>query len=90
MNVNNNPLGISVECYSGYRGEESPERFVLGQKPVTVTEILDRWLAPDHRYFKVKGDDEAIYIIRHDAYTGQWELTLFDSGKLEQTRLSTT
>jgi hypothetical protein len=43
-----------------------------------VVEILDRWLAPDHRYFKVRGDDGAIYIIRHDVAGGYWELTMFD------------
>lgn len=83
-------LIITVECYAGHRGEESPRRFFLGEKPVEVSEILDRWLAPDHRYFKIRGDDEAIYIIRHDTKSGQWELTMFDSGKTDQTRLSAT
>lgn len=88
--VENNNLIITVECYAGYRGEESPRRFFLGQKSIDVIEILDRWLAPDHRYFKVKGSDDGIYIIRHDTNTDQWEMTLFDSGKSDQTRLSTT
>jgi hypothetical protein len=40
--------------------------------------MLDVWLAPDHRYFKVRGDDGACYILRSDALTGRWELTMFD------------
>ena len=69
---------IRVECYSGYRGEESPCRFFLKERQVKVIEILDRWLAPDHRYFKLRGDDGAVYIIRHDVALGRWELTMFD------------
>ena len=71
-------LSLRVECYAGYRGEESPSRFFLKSRAIGVVEILDRWLAPDHRYFKVRGDDGALYIIRHDVVTNQWELTLFD------------
>jgi len=69
---------IKVECYAGHRGEEEPRRFWLGERLVEVAEILDRWLAPEHRYFKVRGDDGATYIVRHDASHDRWELTLFE------------
>lgn len=83
-------LKVTVECYSGHKGEESPRRFYLGKMRVEVSEILDRWLAPDHRYFKISGDNNAIYILRHDTKTGDWEMTMYDSGKSENTRLSAT
>ena len=70
-------FAIRVECYAGYRSAETPRRFCLGARPVDVVEILDRWLAPDHRYFKVRGDDGDIYILRHDVASDEWELTLF-------------
>lgn len=70
---------LRVECYSGYRGEECPRRFYLGQRKIDVIELLDRWLAPDHRYFKLRGDDGCLYILRHDTTAGGWELVLFDS-----------
>ena len=44
---------IRVECYAGHRGEETPRRFFLGARPVEVVDVIDRWLAPDHRYFRV-------------------------------------
>ena len=72
-------FGIRVECYAGHRGEEEPRRFWLGERPVAVAEILDRWLAPEHRYFKVRGDDAGIYILRHDTHADRWELTLFEN-----------
>ena len=75
--MNEQILAIRVECYAGYRGEETPLRFYCGERKVEVAAVLDRWLAPDHRYFKVKGDDAAIYIIRYDVASDQWELTMF-------------
>ena len=69
---------IRVECYAGYRGEETPRRLHLGEQDVELVEVLDRWLDPEHRYFKCRGDDEAIYILRHDVSTDRWELTLYD------------
>jgi RNA 3'-terminal phosphate cyclase len=51
---------------------------------------VDRWLDPRHRYFKVRGDDGGIYILRHDTARDRWELTLFDSGTRDETRLPST
>jgi hypothetical protein len=73
-------LKIRTECYAGYRGEETPRTFTLGDRRVQVNEIVDRWLGPDHRYFKVRGDDSAVYILRHEIESGTWELTLFSRG----------
>jgi len=71
------PLAVQVECYAGYRGEQEPRRFHLGARAIEVAEVLDRWLAPDHRYFKVRGDDGATYILRHQVEPDRWELTLY-------------
>lgn len=70
------PFTVTVECYAGYRGEETPRRLLLGARRIAVVEVLDRWLAPDHRYFKLRGDDGGLYILRHDV-AGEWELVLF-------------
>ncbi len=78
--MSNAPMTVRVECYAGYRGEESPRRFYMGERVVEVDEVLDAWLAPDHRYFKVRGDDDAVYILRHDTEQQCWELTMFDAG----------
>jgi len=66
-----------VDCYAGYRGEETPKRFWLGKTEVLVKEVLDRWLTPEHRYFKVLGDDDSVYILCHDLETFGWELTFY-------------
>ena len=76
-------LAIRVECYAGHRGEETPRRFWIDDRLVTVSEVLDRWLAPDHRYFKVAGDGEDVYILRFDLPADRWELTMFGSARAD-------
>jgi hypothetical protein len=70
-------MEIRVECHAGYRGDESPRTLFIGTRRIGVVEVLDRWIGPDHRYFKVRGDDGAAYIIRHDVTSHMWELTMF-------------
>ncbi len=67
-------MRIRVECYAGYRGEEEPRAFWLGERRFEVIELQDRWLHPQHRYFKVRVDDGRRFILRHDAPSGDWEL----------------
>jgi hypothetical protein len=81
---------IRVECYAGHRAEESPRRFFLGQREISVSEIIDRWLDPDYSYFKVRADDGDIYILRYDRTTDTWQMTLFSGGTRNDTRLSST
>ncbi len=89
MNAENRSA-IRVECYAGYRGEETPVRFFLGERCIEVSEVIDRWLDPEHRYFKLRGDDAGIYILRHTTGENRWEMTLFDSDTLADTRLSSS
>jgi hypothetical protein len=72
---------VRVECYEGFRGEETPRRLFLGRRPVEVCEVVDRWLAPDHRYFKVRDREGAEYLLRHDADSGEWDVTWFRRGE---------
>ena len=65
---------IRVECYAGYRGEEEPRAFTLGETRFAVVDILDRWAGPDHRYFKVQADDGRTFVLRHDTAGHKWEL----------------
>lgn len=73
-------MKIRVECYAGHRGEEEPRAFVLGERRLEVLSIADRWLAPDHRYFKVAASDGDTYVLRHDVASGEWSLGAFRKG----------
>ncbi len=71
---------LRVECYAGYRGEETPRRFYLDKHLIEVAAVIDRWLAPDHRYFKLQDEEGALYILRHDTQSQRWELTSSTAG----------
>src|SRR4051812_46256017 len=70
-------LTIGVECYAGHRGEQTPRTLVLGDQRVDVSAVVDAWLAPDYRYFKLRGADGNTYLVRHDERSSTWELTMF-------------
>ncbi len=71
---------VRMQCSLGHRGEEVPCAFFLGDRRIEVAEIFDRWPGRDHRYFKVRGSDGGLYILRHDMPSGAWEITLFEQG----------
>ena len=75
-------LTIGVECYAGHRGEQTPRTLILGDRHIAVAEVLDTWLAPEYRYFKLKGADGDTYLVRHDERSGIWELTMFRAERL--------
>ena len=67
-------MKISIECYAGHRGEERPRRILMEGRAIEIKEILDRWVSPDHRFFKVLGDDNTVYLLRHDPRGCSWDL----------------
>ncbi len=71
---------IRVESCAGYRGDQEPIAFWLGERRIGVRAIVDRWFAPNQRWFKVDADDGHAYVLRHDETEGTWELAAFTRG----------
>jgi hypothetical protein len=67
-------MDIQVECHAGHRGEREPRALTLGQRRYGVLEILDRWLTPNNRFFKVRLDDERVLVVHHDIGSGEWDI----------------
>ena len=65
-----------VECHAGYKADERPVRFRLGDHAYEVREVKDQWYDPDATYCKVKADDGNLYILRHSLGDG-WTLQAF-------------
>ena len=72
-------LSCTVTAYSGYKADERPTTLTFGEHTLQVREIIDRWYGVDHAYFRVTGDDDTVYVIRHDLETGTWEMILTDT-----------
>jgi hypothetical protein len=72
-------MEVRVECYVDVTGEETPRRLLFDDHALEVAEAVDRWLAPGHRYFKVRTANGAIYILRQDVPSRHWELVMFEA-----------
>ncbi len=66
-----------MECYSGYKGNESPVRFLLGDRTIQVEQVMDRWYGENGSYFRVLGNDKNLYILKGPIEEGFWELVSF-------------
>jgi hypothetical protein len=73
---------IQVESYSGFKGDERPVRFRLGERWLRVEEILDRWYDPDAIYFRVRADDAGIYVLRRSETDSLWTLQAYRDPKI--------
>lgn len=58
-------LSVDIECYAGHRGEQTARTLILGDRRVAVAEVVDAWLAPDYRYFKLRGAGGNTCLVRH-------------------------
>jgi hypothetical protein len=75
-------LEVHVEAGPGHP-EAAPKRFRLNGRRVEIAENIDVWHGPSYRYYKVKGDDGNLYILRFDEERAAWELTMFQSPQAE-------
>lgn len=70
-------MKVHVVTRHGPWGDPEPVEFLIGERRIGVIAVLDRWLTHEHGYFKVTGSDGALYILRLDTPSNEWELTLF-------------
>jgi hypothetical protein len=67
-------IPVQVECYAGYKGSERPIRFRFGSHMIEVEAVEDQWHSPDITYFRVRGNGNKTYVLKHNE--GQEQLTL--------------
>jgi hypothetical protein len=72
-------MQVQVERCADHLGVERPVRFRFDTREVEIVQNIDQWYGPDYCYFKIKGDDGNLYILRFDEARAEWELTMFQS-----------
>jgi hypothetical protein len=72
-------MKVRVICYEGYKAEETPRAFLLGERRVEVVRVLDRWRGEDHEYVKIDGSDGVRYILRYDRSRDAWEIQMMEA-----------
>jgi hypothetical protein len=70
-------IPVTVESYSGYKADQRPLRFVLGEHTYEVETVDDQWYSPSAIYFRVKTNDGNVYVLRHEEGQDEWTLEAF-------------
>jgi hypothetical protein len=68
---------VRVECYSGYKADERPERILFESQTLEIAEVEDRWYSPGATYFRVLAESGDRYVLRHDDAQDIWSLTAY-------------
>jgi hypothetical protein len=70
---------IKVQCYAGYKADETPSRIFIYDEWLDVVDVVDRWYQtrldpewPLADYFKVICNNNIIYLIKHDIESDEW------------------
>ena len=40
-------IAVAVDCYAGYRGEETPRRFTIEDQLIEIRTVVEQWRTPD-------------------------------------------
>jgi hypothetical protein len=79
-------MKVRVVCYEGYCAGETPRSFIMGERPLEVTSVLDRWRGEDHEYVKLSASDGNRYVLRYDRNADEWEIVLMQAPGRPPTR----
>jgi len=71
-------MEVRVETYMDEGGVKRLRRVRFDSRQIEITENIDQWYGADYRYFKVRGSDGNLYILRHDENRADWELTMYE------------
>lgn len=58
---------VQVRCHAGYRGQETPRAVVQEGRELEVLEILERWLEPGCRCFRIRTEGGVAVLIHEEA-----------------------
>jgi hypothetical protein len=75
---------VRVECYSGYKADESPRKLILAARTLDIVAVEDRWYSPGETYFRVSVTDGDRYVLRHQEAQDVWSLVGYRSAVVGQ------
>jgi hypothetical protein len=75
---------VRVECYSGYKADESPRKLILASRTLEIVTIEDRWYSPGATYFRVCVTGGDRYVLRQQETQDLWTLVGYRSAIVGQ------
>ena len=76
-------MQVRVETYVEQDGVEKVRRIRFDSRQIEIAENIDQWHGVDYRYFKVRGSDGNLYMLRHNEIRGDWEVTMYQRAPLQ-------
>ena len=73
---------IIVEFCPELQTKERPVAFHVCDRRYRIKEVVDRWYGDGEIYFKVKADDNNIYLLKYEEGQGCWDLVFFQNPAL--------
>ena len=67
-------MKVRVECHSGYKVNERPIKFWIGETALFIESIEEQWYGPEAIYFRVHADDGNAYVISYNETNDEWAL----------------
>lgn len=71
-------MQVQVKTYLDKDGIEKLRLIRFDSRKIEVIENIDQWHGTDYRYFKVRGSDGCLYMLRHNEIRAVWELTMHE------------
>lgn len=65
---------VEVQAYSGYKANERPICFVLGNRKVEVRHVLLQWRGTEKEHFRVLGSDGRVYELAWNRDADTWSV----------------
>jgi len=65
---------VTVECYSGYKGDERPLRIMVGKESHEIADVEDRWYSPGETYFRVRLNSGDRYVLKRIDAQDSWSI----------------
>jgi hypothetical protein len=74
-------MQVQVQTYLDKDGIEKLQLIRFDSRKIEVAENIDQWHGADYRYFKVRGSDGCLYLLRHSEIRADWELTMYQRAR---------
>jgi hypothetical protein len=71
-------MQVQVETNVDSDGIEKLRLIRFDSREIEVVENIDQWHGADYRYFKVRGSDGCLYMLRYNEIRADWELTIYE------------
>jgi hypothetical protein len=70
---------LKVKCCVSDIPDQDPIAFTLMDRQYKVNDVIDRWYGEGVIFFKVKADDDNIYLLKYNKLQDHWDLILYQN-----------